>query len=91
MAKLELSSEQVNDFAHHIKQLSGFCGQPAHLVRVWPECHGPISVKKFFACRNTRKIRIISLFLPQQFPNKVFVPTEQKVPRVFADLRTNSF
>ena len=47
MAKLERSSEQVNDFAHHIKQLSGFCGQPAHLVRVWPECHGPISVKSF--------------------------------------------
>lgn len=47
MAKLELSSEQVNDFAHHIKQLSGFCGQPAHLVRVWLECHGPISVKSF--------------------------------------------
>ena len=56
---------------------------------VWPECHRPISVKSYFLVATL--VRIISLFLPRQFPNKIFVTKEEKVPCVFADIRTNSF
>ena len=89
MAKLELSSEQVNDFAHHIKHWVLWTARtPGTCLAGMSWAH---FCQEFFACRNTRKIRIISLFLPQQFPNKVFVTKEQKVPCIFADLRTNSF